>query len=538
MAEQTLPPRSARSGISKQIFTGDQLQIFGAQIRTLLNLGLRLKILSGQSKARNPRSQEESVPPARKPAEHQPGAGASDGACPALPAPAAAHEMPQAPLPAQPPGIKLAQQPSKEKAYVIPAQQHKLKGRPPKAPGREAIHTAKKRRRDSPEASVDLEATSEGDSDVSGDVDVSGESDIEGAQKRSTSPHSPSDGPPSRRSGRKTRQVSLDGVSGDVLDALVDDPIPAQDTYAAAKAMPAAGAKRARKPGKGKGRNASGLNGGLMHLQSEAVGIPDHPTLLPQLTPVAGQVVDPEDPPCNICGDKEDGEGNEMLMCDGKGCKVVAHQACYGVTMIPAGDWLCDGCQAGLDPNQSHCLLCPVPSGALRQVTSFGNWRPPGTSVGTPHVELTGWVHTGCALWMPEIKMTQPDLLAGVDLSELPCERVRLTCGLCHQPGGSVMECSLGACDRLQHVSCARQSGCLTPIAGNGAALAFCPLHSRPRFLPGRNKAATACQAPEQPDEDDEAPAKALSEYELERQANIERNRQRLAELAGAPASR
>ena len=39
----------------------------------------------------------------------------------------------------------------------------------------------------------------------------------------------------------------------------------------------------------------------------------------------------------------------------------------------------------------------------------------------------------------------------------------------------------------------------------------------------------------EQPDEDDGAPAKPLTEYELERQANIQRNRQRLSELAGTP---
>ena len=64
---------------------------------------------------------------------------------------------------------------------------------------------------------------------------------------------------------------------------------------------------------------------------------------------------------------------NEMLMCDGKDCRVVAHQACYGVTSIPSGDWLCDGCKAGLDPNGSHCLLCPVPSGALRKVCPFLN---------------------------------------------------------------------------------------------------------------------------------------------------------------------
>lgn len=48
-------------------------------------------------------------------------------------------------------------------------------------------------------------------------------------------------------------------------------------------------------------------------------------------------------------------------------------------------------------------------------------------------------------------------------------------------------------------------------------------------------QAAAAYEVPEQPDDDDGAPAKPLTEYELERQANIHRNRQRLADLAGTP---
>lgn len=51
-------------------------------------------------------------------------------------------------------------------------------------------------------------------------------------------------------------------------------------------------------------------------------------------------------------------------------------------------------------------------------------------------------------------------------------------------------------------------------------------------------QAAVACQATDEPDEDDKVSAKAPSEYELERQANIQRNRQRLAELADASCSR
>lgn len=83
------------------------------------------------------------------------------------------------------------------------------------------------------------------------------------------------------------RQVSLDGVSGDILDALVDEPISAQGSHAAAWGPPASGAKGARKPGKGKQRVGSGASGDLVPLQPCAVGVPQQPTLLPQLTPVS-----------------------------------------------------------------------------------------------------------------------------------------------------------------------------------------------------------------------------------------------------------
>ena len=65
-----------------------------------------------------------------------------------------------------------------------------------------------RRKRVSPEASIDLEATSEGDSGTSEEgVSVSshsGDSSAE-AQERSTSQGDPLKGPTSRRSGRKTK---------------------------------------------------------------------------------------------------------------------------------------------------------------------------------------------------------------------------------------------------------------------------------------------------------------------------------------------
>jgi hypothetical protein len=63
---------------------------------------------------------------------------------------------------------------------------------------------------------------------------------------------------------------------------------------------------------------------------------------------------------------------NAILLCDGQSCSVAVHQGCYGLSSIPEGDWLCDGCVAGLDPCEHHCILCPAVGGALRSVSTMG----------------------------------------------------------------------------------------------------------------------------------------------------------------------
>ena len=70
---------------------------------------------------------------------------------------------------------------------------------------------------------------------------------------------------------------------------------------------------------------------------------------------------------------------NAILLCDGRGCSVALHQHCCGVVDIPEGDWLCDGCAAGVPPREHRCLLCPVSGGALRRVAGIGPVKlPPG----------------------------------------------------------------------------------------------------------------------------------------------------------------
>ncbi len=173
---------------------------------------------------------------------------------------------------------------------------------------------------------------------------------------------------------------------------------------------------------------------------------------------------------------------NAILLCDGDGCMAAVHQQCYGVASIPEGEWRCDGCMAGLNPAASHCLLCPVTGGALRSVSSLGTAVPPrgkrapfDTMHGIKPVPSIGavgcanmcliltlcvagrgrqlWVHSACALWVPEVTLQHPDTLSGVQLEGLSATSADLDCGLCHQVNPLPRHSS--ACgDAAQHADC------------------------------------------------------------------------------------
>lgn len=49
-----------------------------------------------------------------------------------------------------------------------------------------------------------------------------------------------------------------------------------------------------------------------------------------------------EDVPCAICHTQGSEEPNEIVFCEG--CNLAVHQECYGIPVVPEGDWFCEDC--------------------------------------------------------------------------------------------------------------------------------------------------------------------------------------------------
>ncbi len=76
-------------------------------------------------------------------------------------------------------------------------------------------------------------------------------------------------------------------------------------------------------------------------------------------------------------------ECNVMVFCEK--CNICVHQACYGITSIPSGPWVCKTCSLGIKPK---CELCPNRGGAMKSTKSGQKWA-----------------HVSCALWIPEVSI-------------------------------------------------------------------------------------------------------------------------------------
>lgn len=55
---------------------------------------------------------------------------------------------------------------------------------------------------------------------------------------------------------------------------------------------------------------------------------------------------------CCVCADDSGYCDNPLVYCDGSGCNVAVHQACYGIVNVPEGPWFCKRCEL----NDKNCV--------------------------------------------------------------------------------------------------------------------------------------------------------------------------------------
>jgi len=152
---------------------------------------------------------------------------------------------------------------------------------------------------------------------------------------------------------------------------------------------------------------------------------------------------------CCVCSDDQGFANNALVYCDGKGCTVACHTACYGIVSIPDGDWYCGRCEAG--KFRAPCRLCPTIEGAMKR-TADG-----------------GWAHVVCALYIPEVSFGDDSTMEPIILSKIPSSRYGQDCSICLENGrsksisssGACCNCTFKNCSQVFHVTCAQANGLL-----------------------------------------------------------------------------
>ncbi|KAJ2954505.1 hypothetical protein O0L34_g2784 [Tuta absoluta] len=159
---------------------------------------------------------------------------------------------------------------------------------------------------------------------------------------------------------------------------------------------------------------------------------------------------------CCVCSDERGWPDNPLVYCDGNGCTVAVHQACYGIVTVPTGPWYCRKCESPDNKGKVKCELCPSKSGALKRT------------------DTGGWAHVVCALYIPEVRFGNVTSMEPIVLRLIPPERYSKQCYICQEShkshrasAGACMQCNKSGCKQQFHVTCAQSLGLLCEEAGN-----------------------------------------------------------------------
>uniref|UniRef100_A0A9J7Y546 MLLT10 histone lysine methyltransferase DOT1L cofactor n=1 Tax=Cyprinus carpio carpio TaxID=630221 RepID=A0A9J7Y546_CYPCA len=187
---------------------------------------------------------------------------------------------------------------------------------------------------------------------------------------------------------------------------------------------------------------------------------------------------------CCVCSDERGWAENPLVYCDGHGCNVAVHQACYGIVQVPTGPWFCRKCESQERAARVRCELCPHKDGALKRTDNGG------------------WAHVVCALYIPEVEFANVSTMEPIVLQSVPHERYNKTCYICEEQGreskaatGACMTCNKHGCRQAFHVTCAQFAGLLCEEQGSDADnvkyCGYCKYHySKLRRSKGRGSRA------------------------------------------------
>ncbi|XP_025095244.1 protein AF-10-like isoform X3 [Pomacea canaliculata] len=172
---------------------------------------------------------------------------------------------------------------------------------------------------------------------------------------------------------------------------------------------------------------------------------------------------------CCVCSDERGWAENPLVYCDGHGCNVAVHQACYGIVQVPTGPWYCRKCESQERAARVRCELCPQKDGALKRTDSGG------------------WCHVVCALYIPEAWFANVQTMEPIVLKNVPQDRFNKfspkICYICEEnerdttktTTGACMQCNRSGCRHYFHVTCAQAQGLLCEEAGNyGDNVKYC----------------------------------------------------------------
>ncbi len=169
----------------------------------------------------------------------------------------------------------------------------------------------------------------------------------------------------------------------------------------------------------------------------------------PQATPAVDEPVEyvPDDEICiaegwcSICNGGDSKSGDLIVFCER--CGIPVHQTCYGIQIVPKGDWYCQRCTLSSENSQDiRCSICRLAGGAMKLL------RVPG--------KADEWAHVLCVWWDPDTIVENIQDMEPLKIVRPPKHERQQTCTLCGRPGKRLIQCHWASCNQWFHAICAR----------------------------------------------------------------------------------